>query len=64
MKSRLERFAEHAVRLKILGCLADGELLTIDQISARVGTTPPVIRYHTQVLAARSLVTLEKRSKR
>lgn len=54
----LKLIVEHPVRMDILCCLADGEPLTIGQISARVGRTQAEIKYHTRALAARDLVTL------
>jgi DNA-binding transcriptional ArsR family regulator len=52
---RLRRVVEHPVRLAILACL-DGELLTLSQVSARIGRDEKHVAYHVKLLDSSGLV--------
>lgn len=59
MSAPLEPIVKHDLRLDILCCLADGESLTVPQVSARTGREERLVRHHVKLLEAFCLVKKE-----
>jgi DNA-binding transcriptional ArsR family regulator len=54
--SSLDAIVKHDGRLDLLGCLIDGESLTVSQLSARVGQSLTEAAYHVKLLGLHGLV--------
>ncbi len=59
MSAPLEPIVKHDLRLDILCCLADGESLTVPQMSARTGRDERLVGHHLRLLEAFCLVGKE-----
>lgn len=60
MSAPLEPIVKHDVRLDILCCLADGEPLTVSQVSARIGRNEKYVSHHMKLLESFSLARREE----